>query len=296
MHDTAMQIGETFFRNYLGEQTAGKILDLGGLNVNGSLREVAPRGWNYISVDSSSGPGVDVVLDDACRLPFATNEFDAVVSSSCFEHNPLFWLTLNEMCRVTHEGGYIYINAPSNGAYHRYPKDCWRFYPDAGAALVEWARRSGHAVTLCESFVAVAGKDRWNDFVCVLRKGTSEDHRSPRPLHHMVDCTNICVGSSDHVQLFSAHFQDMKELDMADKQIKELTRRLKKISKKNERLTRQNYQLAVQITELEATRGPFRRLAASLAAICRTYLRSTAKKVFGHRLLAPEGVNIALER
>jgi hypothetical protein len=57
MHDTAMRIGEAFFRNYLREQTAGKILDLGGLNVNGSLREVAPRGWNYISVDSSSGPG-----------------------------------------------------------------------------------------------------------------------------------------------------------------------------------------------------------------------------------------------
>jgi SAM-dependent methyltransferase len=273
MHDTAMEIGKTFFRNYFGRKTKGKILDLGGMDVNGSLRDVAPTGWEYVSADLTPGPGVDVVLDDACRLPFAAHEFDAVVSTSCFEHNSLFWLTFNEMCRVARDGGYIYINAPSNGAYHRYPEDCWRFYPDAGPALTKWAQRSGHSVALCESFVAAAGRHKWNDFVCVLRKGARQDHLSISPLHRAVSCSNIRVGGSEEVQLQCAETQDMKQMAEAKKQIALLTRKaeklekkLAKVSKKNERLVQQNYHLAQRPS----------RLPASLVAIARTLLRGPA--------------------
>ena len=274
MHDTAMDIGQAFFSSYLGRKTGGKILDLGGMDVNGSLREVAPSGWDYISADLTPGPGVDVVLNDASGLPFATHEFDAVVSSSCFEHNPFFWLTFNKMCRVTREGGYVYINAPSNGAYHRYPQDCWRFYPDAGPALTEWAQRSGHPVTLCESFVASAGKDKWNDFVCVLRKGAAEESISP--LHRMVKCSNIHMEGSKEVRLPTAPTQDIIELAEAKKQVAKLTAKLVKISKKNERLTREIHQWASQIAELKSMGGALRRLATSLIAARRNFLQKRA--------------------
>ena len=66
--------------------------------------------------------------------------------------------------------GLLYINAPSNGEFHRHPVDCWRFYPDSSVALQNWARRSGHKCSLVESFVGRRKKDQWNDFVAVFIK------------------------------------------------------------------------------------------------------------------------------
>jgi hypothetical protein len=45
------------------------------------------------------------------------------------------------MARVVKSGGFIYLNAPSNGYVHNHPLDIWRFYPDAGIALEKWAKK-----------------------------------------------------------------------------------------------------------------------------------------------------------
>lgn len=90
-----------------------------------------PEGCGYLCVDLGAGPGVDLVLSDPHQLPLAEQSFDMVVSTSCLEHDPMFWLTFLEMCRILRHGGYIYINGP----YHGYPYDHWRFYPDSGMAL-----------------------------------------------------------------------------------------------------------------------------------------------------------------
>jgi hypothetical protein len=58
---------------------------------------------------------------------------------------------------------------------HRFPQDCWRFYPDAGAALASWAQRSDLPVTLVESFIADQGRELWNDFVAVFVRGAPPD-------------------------------------------------------------------------------------------------------------------------
>ena len=54
--------------------------------------------------------------------------------------------------RVLKPAGLLYINAPSNGDYHRYPVDCWRFFPDSGVALQNWANRNGYECAMLESF------------------------------------------------------------------------------------------------------------------------------------------------
>ena len=64
----------------------------------------------------------------------------------------------NEALRVLKPTGLLYINAPSNGAYHRYPVDCWRFYPDSGVALQNWGNRSGYECALLEFFIGVRKK------------------------------------------------------------------------------------------------------------------------------------------
>jgi hypothetical protein len=43
------------------------------------------------------------------------------------------------MCRIVRPGGLIFLLAPSRGPEHRYPVDCWRFYPDGFRALAKWA-------------------------------------------------------------------------------------------------------------------------------------------------------------
>jgi SAM-dependent methyltransferase len=192
MHDTALKFGQLFFASYLRapQQHSTAVLDIGGMDLNGTLRSVAPQQWRYVAADMASGKGVDVVLLDPYKLPFKDAEFDAVVSTSCFEHDACFWLTFLEMVRVTRLGGYLYLNAPSGGLVHHFPIDAWRFYPDASLALVEWARRSGTDVTLCESFVGDAGADGWADFVAIFRRGRYAQSEAT-PIHRSVACSNV---------------------------------------------------------------------------------------------------------
>jgi SAM-dependent methyltransferase len=170
MHDTAYEIGELFFQSYV---SAGNfILDVGSMDINGSLHDFRPEGSGYVGVDLAAGKGVDVVIKTNSQLPFAKEVFDIVVSTSCFEHDMMFWLTFLEMCRVLKEGGYLYLNAPSRGAYHQYPIDAWRFFPDAGIALRDWARLNMHDVELLESFVTENKRDIWNDCVMIFGKNS----------------------------------------------------------------------------------------------------------------------------
>lgn len=141
------------------------------MNVNGSLRDFCPAGANYVGVDLEAGNGVDLVVDDPLKMPFDSESFDVILTSSCFEHDKLFWLTFLELGRLLRPGGLLYLSAPSNGEFHRYPMDCWRFYPDAGDALAQWAARNGLALQLVESFVCGREADIWNDCVMIFAKG-----------------------------------------------------------------------------------------------------------------------------
>jgi SAM-dependent methyltransferase len=169
MHDTAYEHGRLFFELYWSD-TFRRVVDLGSQDVNGSLRDHCPVGAHYIGLDMVAAKGVDIVVSPGRVLPIASDSVDAVVTSSAFEHDTCFWETFLELARIVRPGGLIYINAPSNNAFHRYPLDCWRFYPDAGVALVRWAERQHTEIELIESFVALPGKDGWADFVAVFRK------------------------------------------------------------------------------------------------------------------------------
>ena len=171
MHPTAMMNGKIFFdtySKYFNQSKETKVIDIGAQDVNGSLREVCPSHFDYIGVDFQSGKGVDVILTDAYSLPFSDNSIDMIVSSSCFEHSEMFWLSFLEVMRILKPHGLFYLNAPSDGSVHRYPVDCWRFYPDSGAALVTWAKRNGFNPVLLESYTQVGGT--WQDCVSIFLK------------------------------------------------------------------------------------------------------------------------------
>ena len=152
----------------------GLVVDIGGRNVNGSLRSFfEKKGMRYICIDMDPDLSVDIVVLPGDKLPFEDGSVDLIVSTSCFEHDPCFWITFREMTRIVKPSGYIYVNAPSSGPYHGHPGDNWRFYSDAGQALAYWSGKQlsneiVYPVQVVETFNIL--DNFWNDFVCVWKR------------------------------------------------------------------------------------------------------------------------------
>lgn len=209
---------------YATKKTA-KILEIGSLNVNGSLRDHAKTD-SYFGVDLEAGPGVDQVVVPGQPLPFDDNTFDLIMASSVFEHDPAFWNTFLEMCRKARPGGYIYINAPSNGTFHRYPEDHWRFYPDCGLALVRWAQQAGLEVELVESFVADRQAEVYNDFAAVFRKGPTNQPLARTFIYQQVICYNVRTWESDELIHRRDESEDTTIIQRSQRELAELREQL----------------------------------------------------------------------
>lgn len=182
MHLSARHHARQFFENYTQNLIQPHIIEIGSQDVNGSLRDLAPADAKYVGLDFVNGRGVDIVIEDPYALPVPDNSADIVLSSSCMEHSEMFWLLFLEMARIVKPGGLIYLNAPSNGMFHRYPVDCWRFYPDSGAALQTWAQRNNQPIQMLESFIGPHDSNReiWNDFVAIYTKEPVDTQKYPR--------------------------------------------------------------------------------------------------------------------
>jgi SAM-dependent methyltransferase len=175
MHQSSFEKMRAFRVKYL-EPLADRplaILDVGSLDVNGSYRPLfdGPR-WTYTGADVAAGPNVDLVLTAPYRWrQLRAESFDVVVSGQAFEHIEYIWLTILEIARVLKPGGLCCLLAPSAGVEHRYPVDCWRFYPDGFRALARWARLEVlEAATQWDSHGYPDGSDQWHDTLLVARK------------------------------------------------------------------------------------------------------------------------------
>jgi SAM-dependent methyltransferase len=237
MHHTAMMNCRRFFDRY-GESVPMKdgvtVVDIGAQDVNGSLREVTPGHFTYIGVDMVTGKGVDIVLDDPYSLPLESESADIVLCSSCFEHSEMFWLLFLEIMRVLKPTGLFYMNAPSNGAFHRYPVDCWRFYPDTGNALVTWARRNGINASLLESYTSRQDQDHWNDFVAVfLKDKTHASLYQDRVTSTFCNFDNGFSYGNPHIINFTVEPEDRRKIRLPFRYaIAQLVRRRLKISRR----------------------------------------------------------------
>lgn len=214
MHRSSMKTGEDFFDVYAKELDSGIVLDIGSQDVNGSLSEVCPKKLTYTGVDFIEGKGVDLVLKDPYALPFPDNYADMIVSSSCFEHSEMFWLLFLEIMRVLKPSGLFYMNVPSNGLFHRYPVDCWRFYPDSGKALATWGNHNKIDVCLLESFTSAQDADIWNDYAAVFLKDRSKAHLYPsRISDSRNDIENVCRDDRAELKNLQTHPQTLRSLE-----------------------------------------------------------------------------------
>lgn len=225
MHDTAMIAGAAFFETY-GSRPGLEIVEIGAMDVgNGALRSAAPaHAARYLGLDMAAGPSVDLVLTDPHSFPLPDASTDLVVSSSCMEHDDMFWLTFLEMARITRPGGHIYINTPSNGVVHRYPMDCWRFYPDSGRGLANWANRQGLPVLLLEAMTLRRKRVFWNDCVLVFRREPGPDPALPaRTLaDRFPDALNVYQHGQEGLRNAAEPTEDMMIIRMLTQRLRAL--------------------------------------------------------------------------
>lgn len=75
------------------------VIEMGSLNINGTVRDFYDNPTQYIGVDLGEGPGVDLISEGQ-DVDFPEHSFDVAVSAECFEHNPHWLETFVNMHRM----------------------------------------------------------------------------------------------------------------------------------------------------------------------------------------------------
>jgi len=92
-------------------------------------------------------------------------------SGQAFEHVEFFWLTIAGNSQSLKTGGLCCLIAPSGGPEHRYPVDCWRYFPDGFSALARFVSLEVLEVYSQNGTTGYSdGSDMWQDTVLVCRK------------------------------------------------------------------------------------------------------------------------------
>jgi SAM-dependent methyltransferase len=180
MHQSSIDKMTYFKDKYLLDRQSEQlvILDLGSQNIGGSYKPIFDcENWRYVGVDLAEGENVDVVLQDAYQWnEIQSNSIDVLISGQTLEHVEYFWITIMEIVRVMKPGGLCCMIAPSSGYEHRYPVDCWRFYPDGMRAIAQFAK-----LEVLETFTQwkdeeyADGSNVWHDSVLIASKSLETD-------------------------------------------------------------------------------------------------------------------------
>lgn len=175
MHKSSLDKMQKFVEKYLDKYKDQQlfILDLGSQDINGTYKQlfVHPK-WHYEGADIALGKNVDIVLKDMYYWKeIKSSSYDVVITGQTFEHIEFFWITILEITRILKPGGLCCIIAPSSGIEHKYPLDCWRFYPDGFKALCKYSGLQELEVyTQWDPEGYDDGSDNWKDSVLIGQK------------------------------------------------------------------------------------------------------------------------------
>jgi SAM-dependent methyltransferase len=124
MHVQALE----FVTRHVSGLTPGRVLEIGSLDINGSVRPLFPTARRYHGIDLAPGSGVDEVADAAdWRAP---GEFDVVVSTEVLEHAPRWADILANAWEAVAPGGRLLMTCATD------PRP-------AHSAVDGWALREG---------------------------------------------------------------------------------------------------------------------------------------------------------
>jgi len=128
-HQSCLDFGYKHLSNSL---CSGKrVLEVGSLNINGSLRSsVIPfNPSRYLGVDIVPGKGVDSLCHcEDLVIHFLQDSFDIVIATELLEHIHNWKAAVSNIKIVCKPLGHILITTRSPGfPYHCYPNDFWRY-------------------------------------------------------------------------------------------------------------------------------------------------------------------------
>jgi|LakMenEpi03Aug12_release.lakeMendotaPanAssembly.Ray.scaffolds.fasta_scaffold338411_2 SAM-dependent methyltransferase len=228
MHWTVKRTFKIFLEKYCDIQNELVVLEIGSANVNGGLREEKLENMTWVGVDIREGPGVDFTIKVGEKLPFDSHSFDLVVASSVFEHDIQFWNTFLEMSRVIKPDGLLILIMPSQGSFHRFPLDAFRFYPDSGIALEKWGQFCDVSIQLIESFTTRPMKDVWADYVAIY--STHSESFKECLIGGILEGENWIVGSELMPDSYQEHPYEIRRIFELETENQKLRAQLEKLN------------------------------------------------------------------
>jgi hypothetical protein len=126
------------------------IMEIGSYNVNGTIKN-SFEFEKYFGIDLSPGPNVDIV-GSGHEIDLLSEGINLCISSECFEHNPFWKETLENMAKHLTGGGYIVITSAING---RLEHGTFRTDPkhSPGSTSVGWSYYKNIEPTEFSSFI-----------------------------------------------------------------------------------------------------------------------------------------------
>jgi len=113
-HPEQVQFFTSIYKAHREAFNGKKVLEIGSLYINGSLRDIFQGTSEYVGVDLGAGLGVDVI-SRGHKILFQDNYFDASVSAECFEHDQFWDKTFQKMVDVTKPQGFIVFSCATTG-------------------------------------------------------------------------------------------------------------------------------------------------------------------------------------
>ena len=221
MHSSAKRNFERFIKTYrenFKKDQPLEVLDIGSQSLNKnwvtikSLLKDSNLQFNYTGADLEKGLNVDIILKDIYSFnEIVSGKYDLVTATSVFEHIEFFWLTYLEILRVLKPQGILYLNTPSNGDFHRWPVDCWRFYPDSANALVKWGNKNGYNSVMLETYTSSQYLEcGWSDQVSIILKSKLHINDFKKKIIHKYKNFSNGMDESKEIYQFSNKTEDQK--------------------------------------------------------------------------------------
>ena len=154
---------------------APSVLEIGSLDINGSVRPLFATASHYHGLDLVAGDGVDEVADASTWPPPRT--YDVVVSAEVLEHAPPWREILEMMWRATAPGGLLLMTCATDGRAPHSAVDGLDVRPDEYYANV--AARDVRALIAgwgIDAWVVEWAQDRGDLYV-----RADKPHAPPRP-------------------------------------------------------------------------------------------------------------------